>query len=92
MKMKKIALTDGSGRWFNQKTAQEFKNDFEILKDESLYLTVSGKWILKTDHTLDFKPNTIIEISQIEADNWFKQNHIEKTFKQPLIFDKKLKI
>ena len=90
--MKKIALTDGSGRWFDQKTSQEFKNVFEIFKNETLYLTVSGTWILATDHTLDFKPNTIDEISQIEADKWFKQNHIEKTIKQTLIFDKKLKI
>lgn len=57
--MERIAMTDGTGAWFNLETATEFKESVEWngqnniskatgsqTEHENLYLTAGGKWVL----------------------------------------------
>ena len=61
--MTRIALTDGTGRWFDIDKATEFteetywdgsnnisKNTGSQWYKETLYRTVGGKWILNEEH------------------------------------------
>ncbi len=67
--MKRIALTDGSGRWFDKDKAEAFdegqvwdgRNNIsmatgQLTEHESLYRTVSGKWVL---HSWSQYPGTM---------------------------------
>lgn len=85
--MKRIALTDGSGRWFSLETAEYFKEDTYhdgnnwISKatgsqwyHQGLYRTAGGRFILNEYSNYQGTPETYKEVSNADAAAWFSIN------------------
>lgn len=88
--MKRIALTDGSGRWFDANKAEEIKeithhdgrnmisratgSQFE---HESLYRTAGGKWILCRWSQYQGSTESYNEITNQEAAEWMAKQEME---------------
>lgn len=81
--MKRIALTDGSGRWFNEETARYWsegsrhdgsnqisKNTGSQWNHEALYRTASGRWVLHTWSQYQGIADTYEEIEPGDAASW----------------------
>ncbi len=87
--MARIALTDGTGKWFDVDKAQEFKEDVywdgnnNVSKSAGqychhhLYRTKSGRWVLNRWSQWQGTPETYIEISDQEAAAWFMKNEYD---------------
>lgn len=87
---KRIALTDGTGRWFSENTADSWNEDTywngsnHISKatgsqweHERLYRTKGGRFILNHWSQFQGSTETYEEISNDEAAVWFSKNGIE---------------
>ena len=85
--MKRIALTDGSGKWFNEETSEKFDEATEwngsnhISKatgsqwnHECLYRTKSGKWILNSWSQWQGSTESYTEIDNEDAAVWLSTN------------------
>lgn len=88
--MSRVALTDGSGRWFDPTKARSWDEERvwngqnHISKatgsqwdHERLYLTASGKWILNRWSQWLGKLDTFEEITREEAAAWFARNEMD---------------
>lgn len=91
--MKRIALTNGSGQWFDAEKAEEYREDTwwngsnHISKatnsqweHEWLYRTASGRWVLNRFSNYQNSPETYEEIDASEAARWLSfhgHNHPE---------------
>lgn len=88
--MTRIAITDGSGRWFSQNTAEYFKEDTyhngnnwiskatgTQFEHEGLYRTAGGRFILHKWTDYQGGPNTYEEVSNEDAAIWFSINGYE---------------
>lgn len=100
--MKRIALTDGSGQWFDAEKAEMYKEDtFHDGKNwiskatgsqwehEAIYVTKSGKFIL--NHWSDFQGSheSYEVISKEDAAAWFaKQSFSDDEI--PQVFQKEV--
>ena len=87
--MKRIALTDGSGCWFDEDRAEEFsestwwdgKNNVSYAtgsdrEHEWLYRTQGGKWILRWSSQYQGVSTTVDEIDDKTAAAWLvRSNH-----------------
>jgi len=84
--MKRIALTDGSGSWFDLEKSEKFDEQTywngsnHISKatgsqwhHEVLFFTSSGKWILNTWSNYQGVADTFTEITEREAATWFSR-------------------
>jgi hypothetical protein len=82
--MKRISLTDGTGKWFDSETAVMFEEETyhngsnwiskatgSQWNHERLYQTKSGRWILNTYSQVQGTPEAVYEIEAIEAAQWF---------------------
>lgn len=82
--MKRVSLTDGSGRWFDLDKAEEYKeNSFHDGRNfiskatgsqwehEAIYITAGGKFILNHWSNWQGSVETYEEISADEAARWF---------------------
>lgn len=87
---KRIALTDGSGKWFSEETADYWKEEGDHdgrnwisratgsqFEHERLYRTKGGKFILYHWSNWQGKADTYEEISNEAAAVWFSKNGIE---------------
>jgi len=85
--MSRVALTDGSGAWFDTKAAVLFKEDTNWdgrnqisvptgsqWEHEYLYYTKSGKWILNDWSNYRGRLEGYKQISEEEAIKWMIQN------------------
>ena len=85
--MARIALTDGSGKWFDNDKAQEFTENTEwngnnnISKvtgcqwdHQILYRTASGRWVLNAWSQCQGTMESYFEITDQEAAEWFMKN------------------
>jgi len=85
--MKRIALTDGSGRWFDEESATSFgeakfwngSNHISVptgsqWNHEMLYRTAGGRWILNAWSQASSTQETYEEISNRAAAAWLVQN------------------
>lgn len=85
--MERIALTDGSGKWFDQEKAEEFSEGTEWdgnnhislatrsqTEHEMLYRTKSGRWVLRKWSQWQGSIETWEEIDDIEAAKWLVRN------------------
>lgn len=81
--MKRIALTDNSGAWFDADKAEEFREDSywngnnHISKatgsqwnHEWMYRTASGRWILNSFSDYQNVPETYEEVDDDTAARW----------------------
>lgn len=84
---KRIALTDGSGKWFSAETAEIFKeettwNGNDWISDvtgsqwehEALYRTKGGRFILNHWSNYQGSRETYVEIDNEDAAVWFSIN------------------
>jgi len=82
--MNRVALTDGNGLWFDRDKAVEFEEETYFngnnhiskatgsqWEHEKLFLTASGKWVLKSYSQHDGTPASIEEMEAGEAARWF---------------------
>lgn len=89
--MERIALTDGSGKWFDREKAELFsqKADWngnnhisratgKTHSHESLYKTASGVYILRKYSDFQGSTEEYILISMNEAATWFAKQGFEK--------------
>lgn len=87
---KRIALTDGSGRWFSEETTEFFKEDsFHNGKNwiskatgsqwehEGIYRTKGGRFILNHYSDWQGSTETYTEIDNEDAAIWFSKNGLE---------------
>ena len=85
--MARVALTDGSGAWFNTSSAVLFKEDTRFdgrnhisvptesqWDHEYLYYTKSGKWILNAWSNWQGSCESYDQIGESEAITWLIQN------------------
>ncbi len=85
--MERIALTDGSGKWFNAESADQFdeasgwdgsnnisKATRSQTEHEQLYRTTSGKWILNFWSQWQGITQTYREIDDEQAAKWLITN------------------
>lgn len=85
--MERIALTDGTGRWFDKDKAKAYEEDTRWngnnhisratgsqWEHEILYRTASGIWILHSWSQWQGSSETYAEISDSEAASWFSRN------------------
>jgi len=85
--MRRIALTDGSGRWFDCDRAERFEEDTywdgsnlrskatgERFDHETLYRTAGGRWILQHWSQWQGSVDSWTEISNQEAAAWLVRN------------------
>lgn len=85
--MKRIALTDGTGRWFNEETAERFKEDTyhdgrnwiskatgSQWEHQCLYRTKGGRFILNCWSQYQGSTESYREIDNEEAAIWFSRN------------------
>jgi hypothetical protein len=85
--MKRQALTDGTGRWFNLETADSW--DESCIWDgrnqisnatgsqwdhQRLYRTKTGRWIINGWSQWEGSLETWTEISPVDAAMWFARN------------------
>jgi hypothetical protein len=88
--MSRIALTDGSGRWFSDTTAEVFKEQTwhdgrnfiskatgSQWEHESIYRTKGGRFILNHWSNYQGSQETYREISNEEAAVWFSRNGLD---------------
>lgn len=88
--MNRIALTDGTGRWFDLDAAKRFeegryfdgRNHISLATGtqwdhEALYRTQSGKWILRRDSQWQGSRETFEEIDNAAAARWLVTNEHE---------------
>ena len=88
--MARIALTDGSGKWFSSETAELFKKETyhngknwiskstgSQTEHEYLYSTKGGRFILNSFSNYQGIQDTYEEISNEEAAVWFSKNGFE---------------
>lgn len=84
--MKRIALTDGSGAWFDAEKATKFEEESwhngsnwiskatgSQWHHENIFLTASGRYILHTWSNYQGTPETVTEITQDDAAQWFSK-------------------
>jgi len=96
--MKRIALTDSSGKWFNEDSAEEFDESSEWngsnhismatrsqTEHECLYRTTSGKWILHCWSEWQGVMETYREIDDERAAAWLVINEHESEIIQDQI-------
>jgi len=96
--MERIALTDGSGQWFDMDKTEEFKEaeywdgNNHISKatgsqweHERLYRTASGRWILNHWSQWQGSIETYIEINDDEAARWLVINEQESAIVKDII-------
>lgn len=73
--MKRIALTDDTGRWFDKEKATEFTNDDrDRINNTWLYYTASGKWILNEWSRYEGSEQKYVEIDSDAAAKWLIEN------------------
>lgn len=85
--MTRIQLTDGSGNWFDQDTAEEFKEDTRWdgnnhvsiatgskFDHEALYLTERGAWILHSWSQWQGSCESYESIEEERAHLWLLNN------------------
>jgi hypothetical protein len=85
--MTRVALTDGSGAWFNRNSSIRFheatrwdgRNQISVptgsqWDHERLYFTKSGKWVLNSFSNYQGSLETYTQIDQDEAITWLVQN------------------
>lgn len=90
--MTRIALTDGSGAWFNSESAILFKEDTRFdgrnqisvptgsqWEHQWLYYTKSGKWVLNEFSNYQGSLESYAQISEDEAVTWLIQNGYSTT-------------
>jgi hypothetical protein len=90
--MKRVALTDGSVKWFDEEKATAFKEETfwdgnnHISKitgsqwdHEILYRTASGKWVTHEWSQVQGSEETYTSITDEEAAKWFIQNEYQDT-------------
>jgi len=88
--MDRIALTDGSGRWFDRAKAKVFEegdrwngSNFISLATgsqwdhEALFRTAGGRWVLQSWSQYQGSPESWGEIGDIEAAAWLVRNKHE---------------
>ena len=86
----RIALTDGTGRWFETGSAETFaqetwwdgKNQISCAtgsqwEHQELYRTTGGRWVLHSWSQWQGSKPTYAEISNAEAAKWLVQNEHE---------------
>ncbi len=87
----RVALTDGSGHWFDRDSAVKFDEDTwwngsnrisratgSQWNHETLYYTASGRWILRCWSQCEGTPATVEAVDQAEAVQWLASNaHFE---------------
>jgi hypothetical protein len=97
--MSRIAITDGSGRWFNEASAERFdelsyhngsnfisKATGEQFQHEALYITTTGRFILNSYSNWQGDSETYEVISKDSAAEWFsKQGYDEEDIPDFLI-------
>jgi hypothetical protein len=70
--MKKVFLSDNSGRFFDLETAKAFnQRTAETAIRATLFMTSSGKWIKRFTYPLNQNDETFTEISEKDAARWF---------------------
>jgi len=82
--MNRVALTDGNGLWFDRDKAVEFEEETYFngnnhiskatgsqWEHQMLFLTASGKWVLKSYSQMQGTPDSIEEITAEDAARWF---------------------
>jgi hypothetical protein len=87
---KRIALTDGSGRWFSKDSAEYWKEDTihdgrnwiskatgSQWEHEGLYRTKGGRFILNHWSNWQGSSETYEEISNEDAAIWFSKNDLD---------------
>lgn len=87
---KRIALTDGSGKWFSVETAEKFEETGEHdgrnwisnatgsqFDHENLYRTKGGKFILNHWSNWQGSHETYEEIDNEQAAVWFSKNGLD---------------
>ena len=85
--MKRIAITDGSGQWFNEETATKYaegsiwdgSNNISMAtrsqtEHEQLYRTASGKWVLNCWSQWQGTTETYKVVSDDCAAKWLVTN------------------
>lgn len=85
--MKRIALTDDTGRWFNPQTAETFEEATwwngnnhishatgSQWEHQRLYRTKGGRWILNTWSQWQGSSEEYLEISDRDAAAWLVKN------------------
>ena len=93
--MKRITLTDGSGRWFDQEKAIRFDEDSwwdgnnhissatgSQFDHEILYHTSSGRWILHKYSQWQGRPDTYVEIGDDAVSKWLANNNCYEKVEQ----------
>ena len=88
--MSRIALTDGSGKWFSEETAEKFEETGEHdgrnwisnatgsqFEHENLYRTKGGKFILNHWSQWQGTREYYEEISNEQAAIWFSKNGLD---------------
>lgn len=86
--MKRVQLTDGSGRWFDKEKAQHYSDSTyfdgsnhihrttgDQWSGQDLYKTASGKWILECWSSYQNVPPKYVEIDHSEAIDWLAANN-----------------
>lgn len=98
--MKRIALTNGSGSWFDKETAIEFQEDTfwngsnnislatnSQAEHEILYFTASGAWVLNTWSQFEGSGETYDMIDPEQAAIWMGLNNHNHVSLKDLISD-----
>lgn len=73
--MERVAISDGSGKWFDKNRVQQSWasngnwNDFNVLKQE-LYLTACGTWVLQFVPTHTGEVTTYRVVNATDAAKW----------------------
>lgn len=88
--MTRIALTDGTNRWFDADKAELIKEDTfwngnnwiskatgSQWEHEALYRTRGGKWILNHSSSYQGVPESYTEINSREAAEWLAKQQLE---------------
>lgn len=88
--MHRIALTDGSGAWFDSEAAEQFKETTHWngnnhisnatgsqWEHECLYRTAGGRWVLNHWSQYQGSAETYEEITNADAASWLSRNGLE---------------
>ena len=77
--MKRVSLTDGSGKWFDEDRVQDKWRsagnwgDFNVLR-QILYLTAGGRWVLQFVPTRDSEQTSREGVTDGAAAEWLVDN------------------
>jgi len=74
--MKRIALTDDTGRWFDADKAEKFEGIKHDRYGEWLYFTASGKFILNSFTAYEGSIERYEEINPERAAKWLVMNNV----------------